>query len=398
MTTLTSGPFIDAVSRVAESRRCLSPKRRGDRNFGSDVHAKIAEPETGKSPRPRRRGAAAIRLLAIGYLLALAAVAAALRLGGERWWLATVALYLPRVVFALPLPVVAAALLWSRSYRLLPTQIAAAWLVLFPLMGLRLSGPRAATPGAWRFRVLTANIGNGAGGIEGVVERARRDNPDLVVLEEVEADDVESLRVGFAGYAFWSAGQFVVASRFPLEEATLPPALWLDGHLYPRGYAHCRLITPAGPIRLYAVHPISPHDAFNKLRGRELPDELLTARIFDRRSRGIVEQNTSRRLAQVRALAADAGQSSDPVLIAGDTNLPDLSWALATLLGDYRDAFADAGRGFGYTYPAQRRAWMRIDRLLGGPRLRFLAAAADPPRLHDHLPVTADVELLPAAR
>ncbi len=362
------------------------------------MQAKIAEPETRKSDRAQPRGAGAIRFLAIGYPLALVAVVAALRLGGERWWLAAVALYLPRIVFALPLPVVVAALLWSRSYRLLPTQLAAAWLVLFPLMGLRLSGAQAPTPGAWRFRVLTANIGNGAGGIEGVVERARRDDPDLVVLEEVDADDVERLRAGFAGYAFWSAGQFVVASRFPLEEAALPPALWLDGRLYPRSYAQCRLITPAGPIRLFAVHPISPHDAFNKLRGRELPDELLTARVVDRRSRAIVEQNTARRLAQVRALAADARQSSDPVLIAGDTNLPDLSWALATLLGDYRDAFADAGRGFGYTYPAQHRPWMRIDRLLGGPRFRFLTAAADPPRLHDHLPVTADVELLPTAR
>jgi len=62
------------------------------------------------------------------------------------------------------------------------------------------------------------------------------------------------------------------------------------------------------------------------------------------------------------------------VLIAGDTNLPGLSWALATLLGDYHDAFDEAGRGFGYTYPAWHRSWLRIDRVLGGPRLRFLSA------------------------
>lgn len=364
------------------------------------MRAKIAEPETGKSARPQRRGAAAIGSLAIGYLVALAAIVGALRLGGERWWLATVALYLPRIAFALPLPFVVAALLWARSYRLLATQIVSAWIVLFPLMGLRLGGLQAPTPGAWRLRVFTANIGNGAGGIDAVVARARGADPDLVVLEEVDAADVASLRAGLAGYAFWSAGQFAVASRFPIEEAALPPALEIEGRLYPRSYARCRLLTPAGPLRLYAVHPISPHDAFNKLRGRELPDELLTARVFDRRARAIVEENTARRLAQVRALADDARQSADPVLIAGDTNLPDLSWALATLLGGYRDAFADAGRGFGYTYPAQRRAWMRIDRLLAGPRVRwrFLGAASDPPRLHDHLPLTAEVELLPAPR
>jgi vancomycin resistance protein VanJ len=364
------------------------------------VHAKIAEPETGKSPRPPRRGAAAIRFVAIGYLVALTAVVIAFRIVGERWWLATVALYLPRIGFALPLPFVVAGLLWIRSYRLLPTQLAAAWIILFPLMGLRLGGSQAPTPGAWHFRVFTANIGNDAGGIARTAARAGSTNPDLVVLEEVDANPfrVERLRAGFAGYAFWSSGQFAIASRFPIEDAELPPPLDGDDRPLPRNYARCRLITPAGPIRLYAVHPISPHGAFDELRGRELTDAFPSELIIDRSARAIVAENTSRRLAQLRALADDARQSPDPVLIAGDTNLPELSWARATLLGDYRDAFTDAGRGFGYTYPAQRRAWMRIDRLLGGPRFRFLAAAAEPPRLYDHLPLTADVELLPAGR
>jgi endonuclease/exonuclease/phosphatase (EEP) superfamily protein YafD len=367
------------------------------------MSVEIAEPETGKSPRARP-GAAVLRFLAIGYLVALVAVVAALRLGGERWWLATLALYLPRIGFGFPLPFVVAVLLRARSYRLLPTQIACAFVVLFPLMGLRLGGPQAPTPGAWRFRIFTANIGNGAEGIASVVARARSADPDVIVLEEV-ADtpfEVERLRAGFAGYAFWSSGQFAVASRFPIAGAELPPPLPLGDRRVPRNYARCRLITPAGPVRLYAVHPISPHGAFDELRSAEagdsFTDEILTARIFDRRARPVVEENTARRLSQVRAVADDARQSSEPVLIAGDTNLPGLSWALATLLGDYHDAFADAGRGFGYTYPAWHRRWLRIDRILGGPRLRFLSAVSEPPRLYDHLPLTAEVELLPAAR
>jgi vancomycin resistance protein VanJ len=368
------------------------------------MRAKIAEPETGKSPRPPRPGARAIRFLAIGYLAALVAVVAVLRLGAERWWLATIALYLPRVGFGFPLPFVVAALLWARSYRLLPTQLACAAVVLFPLMGLRLGGAQAPTPGAWHFRVFTANIGNGVGGLAQVVARARSADPDLIVLEEVQDTpfDIERLRAGFAGYAFWSSGQFAVASRFPLEEGEVPPPLRLGSSLVPRNYARLRLITPGGPIRLYAVHPYSPHSAFDELRtvrpGDNFADQLLTVRVFDRRAPAIVEANTALRLSQVRALADDARQSIEPVLIAGDTNLPGLSWALGTLLGDYHDAFADAGRGFGYTYPAWHRRWLRIDRLLGGPRFRFLSAVSEPPRLYDHLPLTADVELLPAAR
>jgi len=325
---------------------------------------------------------------------------AALRLGGERWWLATVALYLPRVGFGFPLPFIVAALLWARSYRLLLTQIACAVIVLDPLMGLRLGGPRAPTPGAWRFRLFTGNIGNGAGGIAQVVTRARSADPDVNVLEEVDDAPVkvERLRAGFAGYTFWSSGQFAVASRFPIEDAQLPPAGELGDRPVSRNYARLRLLTPAGPIRLYAVHPISPHGAFDRLRGDEPTDQLLTAPLFDHRARAIVEENTARRLSQVRALADDARQSPEPVLIAGDTNLPGLSWALATLLGDYHDAFDEAGHGFGYTYPAWHRSWLRIDRVLGGPRLRFLSAVSEPPRLFSHLPLTAEVELLPAAR
>ena len=108
-----------------------------------------------------------------------------------------------------------------------------------------------------------------------------------------------------------------------------------------------------------------------------------------------MEANTQERLDQVRALAADAAKSSDPVLIAGDTNLPGLSWAFSHWLGEFSDGFAEVGRGFGYSYPAQRMVWMRIDRILAGPRFRFLDAATISPRVSDHLAVAADLELLP---
>ena len=108
-----------------------------------------------------------------------------------------------------------------------------------------------------------------------------------------------------------------------------------------------------------------------------------------------MEANTRQRLEQVRALAADAAKSSEPVIIAGDTNLPGLSWAFSHWLGGFSDGFAEVGRGFGYSYPAQRMVWMRIDRILAGPRFRFLDVTTISPRISDHLAVAADLELLP---
>ena len=86
----------------------------------------------------------------------------------------------------------------------------------------------------------------------------------------------------------------------------MPPPIWSDGEAQSAQYAHCRLSTPAGAIRLFAVHPISPHDAFNQLRGRGLRYEVMSGRIFGAASARAMEANTRERLGWVRALAADA--------------------------------------------------------------------------------------------
>ena len=357
-------------------------------------------PAPGRRDRFAALARSSVTLAAVAYPLALLAVAAALRLIGERWWVTTIALYLPRIGFALPLPLLVVALLIARSYRLLITQVVAAFVLVFPLMGLglHLGGARAATVGSQRFRLFTLNTGLGKNGTGEILERIRSADPDVIALEEVSDDDVEALRLGLPGHAFRHLDQFVIASRFPIEEVVVPPPIWRDGRAQSAQYAHCRLITPAGPIRLFVVHPISPHDAFDKLRGRGLWSEILSGRILRSASARTMEANTQERLGQVRALASDAEKSAESVLIAGDTNLPGLSWAFSRWLGGFSDGFAEVGRGFGYSYPAQRMVWMRIDRILAGPRFRFLDVATISPRISDHLAVAADIELLPNSR
>ena len=309
----------------------------------ASVKPAASENEAPAPPRQTRFAALAraiVNLSAVVYLLALLAAVAALRLVGERWWVTTIALYLPRIGFALPLPLLVVALLVARSYRLLVVQLVAAFVLLFPLMGLHLVGARAATPGARRFRLFTLNTGLGKNGTGEILDRIRGAHPEVIALEEVRDDDVEALRLGLPGYAFRHLDQFVIASRFPVEEEVVPPPISSGGEVQPAQYVHCRLITPAGPIRLFAVHPLSPHDAFDQLRGRGLGVELLSGRLLGSASARAMEANTRERLAQVRALAADAATSSEPVIIAGDTNLPGLSWAFSRWLGGFSDGFA----------------------------------------------------------
>jgi hypothetical protein len=158
-------------------------------------------------------------------------------------------------------------------------------------------------------------------------------------------------------------------------------------------FVRYRITTPAGPLVVYNIHPISPRDGLVEVRGDGFRHKILRGNLFSTRARTMVTENATLRLAQLQAIAADARQLRDPVLIAGDTNLPGLSWAFAQWLGDYRDGFSEAGDGFGYTFPAPGHAWMRIDRIVADHRFRFLDFRVIHTPISDHFAMMADLEL-----
>lgn len=338
-------------------------------------------------------------LAAVGYPTALLLIILALRLIGEGWWVTTAALYLPRLGFGLPLPVLVLAILIARRPRLLVTQAVAAALLIFPLMGLRLhldGASEAAAPGVLRLRVLSYNVDSGSMGVDGILSVLRGADADLLLLQEANQSVGEAVRLGLPGYVVRTDGQFLVASRFPLDEIVAPPRLRHGGVLRSPRFMRYRLTTPAGAIRVYNIHPISPRDALDELHGAGFRHEIASGRIFMGNAAGELIANAGLRMLQLQAITDDARTSPDPVLMAGDTNLPHLSWALAHWLGDYRDGFTDKGTGFGYTFPAPRHPWMRIDRVLAGPAFRFIDFHVSPDRGSDHHAVIATLQLAPA--
>ena len=94
---------------------------------------------------------ATLRMLAIGYPLALLIFIVSLRFVGEKWWGTTIALYLPRAPFALPLLPLIVAIVWLGPRKLLWTQLLAFGLLL-GLMGFRVAWPTPPTPGALHLR------------------------------------------------------------------------------------------------------------------------------------------------------------------------------------------------------------------------------------------------------
>jgi endonuclease/exonuclease/phosphatase (EEP) superfamily protein YafD len=335
---------------------------------------------------------ATLRFLAIAYPLALIAIILAFRLIGERWWVTTVLLYLPRLPFALPLLPLTAAIIWIGPRRLLWTQVLAA-IALLMLLGFHVAGSYAPAPGAFRLRVLSCNINTGSFGIDTVIQAIRSANADVILLQEVESKNYDALRAGLAGYSISETGQFWLASRFPVQDVMEPPKLLQLGAQRSLRFVRYRIVTPAGLVALYNVHPVSPRDGLEEVRGDGLREQMRRGTLFNNRARAVVIANTKLRMTQLQAIVTDARQSAALVVIAGDTNLPGLSWAFAHWLGDYRDGFSESGTGLGYTFPSPRYPWMRIDRILADERWQFLDFRVIETPISDHYAVVADLQL-----
>jgi endonuclease/exonuclease/phosphatase (EEP) superfamily protein YafD len=320
------------------------------------------------------------------YLATLSALAVGLRLWGERRWWTVILLYLPRAPLALPLAALVPAALRRDRRRWLAVHAAAALVLVFPLLGLRLGWPRPA-PGSPSLRLMTFNVWFGWREPERIVPAIARERPDVVLIQGSNEAVEARLRAGFPGWHVHGTGDLVLVSRFPVGEIVeTPPAAGSHGLVTSVRYT---LETPLGALSLVGVHPFSARNAIVAVatEWRRILREGISADAVRE-----VIRNRDQRAAQVGALVAVAAQAPGPVVIAGDTNLPGLDPLLDDALGGFRDGFAQAGAGFGYTFPAHRAwPWMRIDRVLTGPGLRVTAIHVGDFGISDHAPVIAEI-------
>src|SRR5258708_34988640 len=86
-------------------------------------------------------------------------------------------LYVPRALFLVPVVAIAFVLLLTGQWRLLWTQALCALLVVWPLMGLRVSLPHR-HPGP-SLRLLTYNVWAGGLGAEALRRQVLQAHPDL---------------------------------------------------------------------------------------------------------------------------------------------------------------------------------------------------------------------------
>jgi len=334
----------------------------------------------------------AVLALSVAYAVFLVIVVLLLRFVGEDWWVTSVTLYLPRVGFGAPLPFIAGGLAALGLRRWLATQAFAALVLIFPLMGFVLPVPRFADSDQPKIRVLSYNANSGNGGIDRLADEINRFSPDVVMLQEMYDNDqlVAKMRDRLPHSA--NPGQFAVVSRFPVISKFDPQKLAAETDTFSPRYFEVLLDTPLGPIAFYDLHTLSPRNALHDLRGGGVRREVLSGHIFDGGSAASIQEQGAHREHEVAMLVERARTQTIPVVIGGDTNLPELSTTLHRQLSTYQDGFREAGWGFGYTYPVNRFRWMRIDRVLASRELRFTHFEVGRSDASDHACVVADLQ------
>jgi endonuclease/exonuclease/phosphatase (EEP) superfamily protein YafD len=332
-------------------------------------------------------------VLAWGYPVAIVAIIAAFYWIGERWWATAVALYLPRVGFAVPLPVLVIAVWLAGVPRSTWAPLAASVPLLFWLGGFVMPWPVHADPGAPSLRVMSYNVNAERAGDAAILEQVDKYSPDVLILVEHSSTTIAA-QLESRYPSVRAETQFVVASRFPVQSSFDPEKLQYYARQRSPRWLEEVLSTPLGPIAVYAVHPMSPRDGINAVRGLGILHKIKAAMGLSFASQDIVAYNSGLRTIQTADFSAMARQEKVPVVIGGDTNLPGLSYLVHHFLSDYQDGFTKAGWGFGYTHPVggKHPPWMRIDRIMASDELRFVHFEVGCGLASDHACVIADLQ------
>jgi vancomycin resistance protein VanJ len=327
------------------------------------------------TPAPGRRR---LRLLlAVCSWAYLAAVLALwLVLGqAETWWPATMLLFAPRWVFALPLAVLVPAALLARS-RMIGVVAAAALVVAGPVSGFNVPWPRLTSlaPTGKPFRVLTLNMHYSKADPAPFEELIAAVEPDVVAVQEWPASRKSSLKTA-PGWYVNENPRLVLASRYPIRAVA---DLGLESMSEQASVTRYELDTPVGPVHIFNLHLASNRQGISDTihENRDGP--------------ALVQANSDLRREQSEFVVAQAAGCPGPVLVVGDFNTPPESRIFARVWDGYTDAFSAAGWGYGYTFIGAK-TMVRIDHVLANRGWLCTGCRVGPSVGSPHRPVIADL-------
>jgi vancomycin resistance protein VanJ len=335
--------------------------------------------------RERSRILVRAALLLAGLHLAGALAAwVLLRFYADAWWPATLLLFGPRWVLALPLLVtIPAALLTDRRVFAL---VGGAVVALVAVMDFRVPIRAAISGGAGkdRLRVMTYNIGGGRFEPAELERLVTEIAPDIAGFQEC-GGLVDARRFRELGFHVHESRSQCLLSRHPIRTSEVrdPRDVWaMNGS---GAIVRYEIDTPAGLVNFANLHLETVRDGLGAVMGRRL--------------KGVpeLEANIRQRAFESRIAREWVRRGSAPTIVVGDFNMPVESAIYAEYWSDYQNAFSVAGLGLGVS-KATRWHGVRIDHVLAGPEWACKSAFVARHLGLDHRPVVAEFELRAPAR
>jgi endonuclease/exonuclease/phosphatase family metal-dependent hydrolase len=237
-------------------------------------------------------------------------------------------------------------------------------------------------------RVMSFNIHHGRG-VDGrldlarVAAEVRHSGADIVGLQEVDRH--------------WSERSDLADQAADLARALhMHVAYGANLDLDPRNPGEPRrqygnAILSDAPLREWR-NTLLPRTGNSEQRG--LLEALISVRRVPVRMFSTHLQHNSQpeRIAQIAAIRRVIGACQESVVLTGDLNAHPGTPEIDTITEDLIDAWAEAGVGDGYTYPAEDPN-ARLDYVLHSNDVSTCTAAVHCTDASDHLPVTADLAL-----
>lgn len=319
--------------------------------------------------------------LSWAYAILVLAVLAVMWSLGDRWWPATLILFMPRILWLLPLGLLAITTFLAGSHRgrswLL--QGTTATIVIGPLMGLHVpmrnwTGERES--GA-SLRVMTFNRAGTSVDAAGLAAYLDREQVDIVCFQETGREGVDP-----AFLPGWSKNQDgSIYTRYPVAKSWESSDLggYPEIGFWPVRHSRLSIRHPSGvDVVIVSGHMPTPRSGMNLYLGGA---RTAAARYLEWRWK------------QIGVLGAVLAETADqPTILGADLNTTTDSPLFGLLRVGYRDAFEQAGWGYGYTRPANL-PWVGIDHILVSGSCFVQRCWVGPDLGSDHRPVVADIAL-----
>lgn len=312
---------------------------------------------------------------------------------GERHYVTAFCLFAPPQLWLLPL-VFLTPLTWWCNRRWLALQWVAVLWIVFALFDFHWNRPAA--PRGPVLRLMTNNYGqNNRQSFSAFLQQVQ---PEIIVLQEA-AGQMGRLTRAYTNYQGRAFGEFVLLSRHPILNAGpapvydafgLPVAAWFELQVHSR------------TMVVYNVHLPSPRRELYRLRGLGLFVALAGETLEESRSSRFQEdiaQAWQQRVDIAQRLMAHLEKEKRPFLVAGDFNMPSRGWLHRQFRHQWADAFAEAGRGYGLTFPGYSSnpltgfgPWLRLDYVFCSREFRPVQCVTEQGRRSQHRAVAALLE------